>query len=67
MILLDASLAEGLVAADKGSVLTALQQAIELEHATIPPYLYALYSLHPETNIAIASIIQWSSSRRCCT
>ena len=24
---------------------TALQNAIELEHATIPPYLYAIYSL----------------------
>lgn len=29
----------------KEGLLTALQQAIELEHSTIPPYLYALYSL----------------------
>lgn len=28
-----------------GGLRTALQSAIELEHATIPPYLYALYSL----------------------
>src|SRR3954463_797430 len=27
-----------------------LQWAIELEHATLPPYLCALYSLDPETN-----------------
>jgi hypothetical protein len=26
----------------------ALQTAIELEHSTIPPYLYALYSLRPD-------------------
>lgn len=27
-----------------------LYAALQLEHATIPPYLVALYSLHPETN-----------------
>jgi hypothetical protein len=27
-----------------------LHAAMQLEHATIPPYLVALYSLHPETN-----------------
>jgi Ferritin-like len=35
----------------------ALQYAIELEHATIPPYLTALYSLKPGTNEAIAKLI----------
>lgn len=35
----------------------ALQYAIELEHATIPPYLTALYSLKPGTNDAIAGLI----------
>lgn len=35
----------------------ALQQAIELEHSTIPPYLYALYSLQPGQNEATAQII----------
>jgi hypothetical protein len=36
----------------------ALQAAIELEHAVIPPYLYALYSLAPDGNRAIAEIIK---------
>jgi rubrerythrin len=35
----------------------ALQFAIKLEHATIPPYLTALYSLQDGKNTAIASII----------
>jgi hypothetical protein len=39
-------------------VLGALQSAIELEHSTIPPYLYALYSLAPGANKAIAEIIK---------
>jgi rubrerythrin len=36
----------------------ALQYAIQLEHATIPPYLTALYSLKPGTNQAIAQLIK---------
>jgi hypothetical protein len=36
----------------------ALQYAIQLEHATIPPYLTALYSLKPGTNRAIAELIK---------
>lgn len=36
----------------------ALQNAIELEHATIPPYLYALYSLKPGVNLEIAGLIK---------
>jgi hypothetical protein len=39
------------------AVLTALQSAIELEHATIPVYLYALYSLDETKNAEIAEII----------
>ena len=35
----------------------ALQQAIELEHATLPTYLYALYSLVPGKNGAIARLM----------
>src|SRR5215510_3787075 len=35
----------------------ALQSAIELEHATIPPYLYALYSIRRNTNIEIADLV----------
>ena len=36
----------------------ALQYAIELEHATIPPYLTALYSLQPGKNEAIAGLLK---------
>jgi rubrerythrin len=43
---------------DKAAVVIALQQAIKLEHSTIPPYLYALYSLAPGKNDEIAEIIQ---------
>ena len=39
------------------AIATALQHAVELEHATIPTYLYALYSLTPGKNDAIAEII----------
>ncbi len=34
-----------------------LQFALEVEHATIPPYLYALYSLKPGQNAKAAAII----------
>lgn len=36
----------------------ALQQAIELEHATIPPYLTALYSIKPGANVEVAQLIR---------
>lgn len=39
------------------SVCASLQSAVELEHATIPVYLYALYSLNPATNTEIGAII----------
>ena len=39
-------------------VFAALQSAIKLEHATIPPYLYALYSLDAGKNRQIADILQ---------
>lgn len=58
MILLRRELAAGLGGPDRDAVLAALQSAIELEHSTIPPYLYALYSLTPGTNKAIAEIIE---------
>lgn len=35
-----------------------LQTAIELEHATIPPYLYALYSIKTGQNLEIAYLIK---------
>lgn len=37
---------------------SALQSAIELEHATLPPYLYALYSIRPGSNSRLAQIIR---------
>jgi hypothetical protein len=36
---------------------TALQQSIMLEHATIPAYLYALYSIKPSANGEIQRLI----------
>ncbi|HEY8093633.1 MAG TPA: ferritin-like protein [Acidimicrobiales bacterium] len=36
----------------------ALQTAIELEHATIPPYLCALYSIHAGRNTDAAAVIE---------
>lgn len=59
MILLEKSMITGLdeAAPAADSVCEALQKAIELEHATIPIYLYALYSLDPGRNKEIAEII----------
>lgn len=37
---------------------STLQTAIELEHSTIPPYLYALYSIKPGCNPEVAAIIR---------
>ena len=39
-------------------VRAALQHAIELEHSTIPVYLYTLYSLRPGANQQVAAIIR---------
>lgn len=36
----------------------ALQNAIELEHSTIPPYLYALYSIKPRLNLETMWLIK---------
>lgn len=36
----------------------ALQTAIELEHSTIPPYLYALYSIKTGANLEAATLIR---------
>lgn len=57
MILLKPELVQKLAAPTSAQDLwPALQQAIELEHATIPPYLYAKYSLMP-SNQQISAII----------
>lgn len=59
MILLKSQVLEGVSAPGSGQDLwPALQQAVELEHATIPPYLYALYSIAEPKNAEIAQIIQ---------
>lgn len=59
MIRLQRSMIEGLQGAiTPQSVCDSLQSAIELEHATIPVYLYALYSLKAGHNAEIADIIE---------
>jgi hypothetical protein len=35
-----------------------LYAALQLEHATIPPYLTALYSIHPRTNLDAVMVIR---------
>ena len=45
-----------------------LYAAMQLEHATIPPYLTALYSIRPGTNAdALPRAAGRPRSRRCCT
>jgi hypothetical protein len=60
MIRLKRSLASGLLEAmpNPAAVIQSLQSAVELEHATIPPYLYALYSLDEHKNALIVEIIR---------
>jgi hypothetical protein len=58
VIRLRGDLAANLGGPDRDAVLTALQQAVRLEHSTIPPYLYALYSLVPGTNATVAGILR---------
>lgn len=55
MIRLKPELFEALDTQD--GLLTALQQAIQLEHATIPTYLYALYSIKPDSNKKIRELL----------
>jgi hypothetical protein len=57
MIQLEARLFRNLEAGGSQAVIDALQSAIKLEHATIPVYLYALYSLDPTKNAAAWEII----------
>ena len=52
------ALLDDLQAGTVDAVLAALAQALKLEHATIPPYLYAMYSLDPAKNGEIADLIQ---------
>ncbi len=55
MLLLKPELATGLD--DPTTLQAAVQTAVELEHATIPPYLYALFSIVPGRNVEIAKLI----------
>ncbi len=58
MLLLKRSLYRSLTAGGIDGLRQSLQTAIELEHSTIPPYLYALYSLgNDPANAAVADII----------
>ncbi|HWE38406.1 MAG TPA: ferritin-like protein [Isosphaeraceae bacterium] len=58
MIVLESRLFEDLGRGDKPAVIEALRAAIRLEHATIPPYLYALYSLDPARNADVAGLLR---------
>jgi rubrerythrin len=58
MIRLQRSVITAIQAAkDPADLYPWLQNAIELEHSTIPPYLTALFSLMPGTNAEIARLI----------
>jgi hypothetical protein len=43
---------------DLDSLRQSLQLAVQLEHATIPPYLCALFSILPGTNVEVAGVIR---------
>jgi hypothetical protein len=58
MIVLESRLFEDLGRGGKSAVIEALRAAIRLEHATIPPYLYALYSLDPARNAEVAALLR---------
>lgn len=45
-------------AARREDLYDSLQGAIELEHATIPPYLTAIFSLHPGKNNEIRDVLR---------
>lgn len=57
MITLDAGVLDGLAEPTVEAVRAALQQAVELEHATIPVYLYGQFSLDKAANPAIWQIL----------
>ncbi len=58
MIRLDRKVVEAVrAAASREELYPWLQNAIELEHSTIPPYLTAMFSLRPGTNDEITRLI----------
>jgi hypothetical protein len=59
MIKLQRSVLHAIKAArDPSDLYPWLQSAIQLEHSTIPPYLTAMFSLKPGTNLEIAQLIR---------
>jgi rubrerythrin len=56
MILLQRQVIDGIDTVE--GLRQALQNAIELEHSTIPAYLYALYSIKPGANVEIQGLIE---------
>jgi len=58
VILVHEKVSAPLDAGDLSGVRQALQAAILLEHSTMPPYLYALYSLDPVRNAVVAQILR---------
>jgi rubrerythrin len=59
MIKIDKKIVRGIAACERKEHLHRyLQRAVELEHATIPPYLTAMYSLIPGKNDEIAALIR---------
>lgn len=59
MMKLDKSYVRGVQAATGAVQLHRyLQNAVELEHSTIPPYLTALFSLKPEFNVEIGQLLR---------
>lgn len=59
MLKVDRKIVQGVRSANKAQDLYSyLQSAVELEHATIPPYLTAMFSLMPDKNQEIARLIR---------
>ena len=59
MIKVNPTILEGIGQAQSGPDLYEfLQNAVKLEHSTIPPYLTAMFSLKPGTNREIAALIR---------
>jgi hypothetical protein len=59
MLAVDRALVSGVRDAESGQELHGfVQRALELEHATIPPYLTAYYTLRPGTNDEIAAAVR---------
>lgn len=58
MIQINTALAQLASTPDIVSIRKTLQAALELEHATLPPYLFALYSIVPGSNVEASAILR---------